>query len=209
MRKKALLLDLDNTIFPVPQIGHRLFAPLFALIEQEGSHAHELDKIKDEVMRRPFQEVAKEHNFSEELTRQCMEVLKELTYNGPIEPYEDFAHVQRLPHDKFIVTTGFRKMQQSKVDQLGLARDFKEVHIIDPTTTKQLKKDVFAEIVHRHGYAKEDVLIIGDDLNSEIKAAQELGIDSLWYDKEQRYEPVPGVKKIKDYGELVKYLTAL
>ena len=38
---------------------------------------------------------------------------------------------------------------------------------------------------------------------------QELGIDALWYDKEQRYEPVPGVKKIKDYGELVKYLTAL
>ena len=209
MRKKALLLDLDNTIFPVPQIGHRLFAPLFELLEQEGIPTHELNKIKDEVMRRPFQLVAEEHHFNEDLTSKCIEVLKELSYNDPIEPYEDYVHIQRLPHDKFIVTTGFRKMQQSKVDQLGLARDFKEVHIIDPTTTKQLKKDVFAEIVHRHGYAKEDVLIIGDDLHSEIKAAQELGIDALWYDKEQRYEPVPGVKKIKDYGELVRYLTAL
>jgi putative hydrolase of the HAD superfamily len=209
MRKKALLLDLDNTIFPVPQIGHRLFAPLFELIEQADIPAHELNKIKDEVMRRPFQMVAEEHHFPSDLVSKCIEVLKELSYNDPIEPYEDYVHIQRLPHDKFIVTTGFRKMQQSKVDQLGLARDFKEVHIIDPTTTKQLKKDVFAEILHRHGYAKEDVLIIGDDLHSEIKAAQELGIDALWYDKEQRYEPVPGVKKIKDYGELVRYLTAL
>jgi putative hydrolase of the HAD superfamily len=209
MRKKALLLDLDNTIFPVPQIGHRLFAPLFELIEQEDIPTHELNKIKDEVMRRPFQLVAKEHHFSEDLTSKCIEVLKEISYNDPIEPYDDYVHIQRLSHDKFLVTTGFRKMQQSKVDQLGLARDFKEIHIIDPTTTKQLKKDVFAEILHRHGYAKEDLLIIGDDLHSEIKAAQELGIDALWYDKEQRYEPVPGVKKIKDYGELVRYLTAL
>ena len=202
-------MDLDNTIFPVPQIGHRLFAPLFELIEQERIPTHELNKIKDEVMRRPFQLVAKEHHLPSDLTTKCIEVLKEISYNDPIEPYEDYVHIQRLSHDKFLVTTGFRKMQQSKVDQLGLARDFKEVHIIDPTTTKQLKKDVFAEIVHRHGYAKEDVLIIGDDLHSEIKAAQELGIDALWYDKEQRYEPVPGVKKIKDYGELVRYLTAL
>lgn len=206
MRKKAFIIDLDNTIFPVPQIGDVLFAPLFALIEQEGSHAHELPKIKDEVMRRPFQLVAKDHHFSEELTGKSIELLKTLTYNDTIEPFEDYVLIQRLPQDKFLVTTGFRKMQQSKADRLALANDFKEIHIIDPTTTKQVKKDVFAEILQRHGYAKEDLLIIGDDLHSEIKAAQELGIDAIWYDKEERYEPVKGVMKIKDYGELLKML---
>jgi putative hydrolase of the HAD superfamily len=209
MRKKAIILDLDNTIFPVPQIGHTLFAPLFALIEQEGSHAKELNEIKDEVMRRPFQQVAKDHHFSEELINKSTELLQTLAYNGTMHPYEDFAHIQRLPHDKYLVTTGFKKMQQSKVDHLGLAKDFKEIHIIDPTTTKQVKKDVFAEIMHRHGYVPEDVMIVGDDLHSEIKAAQELGVYAVWYDKEQRYEPVPGVKKIKDYAELLKVLGSL
>jgi putative hydrolase of the HAD superfamily len=209
MTKKAIIFDLDNTIFPVPQIGHTLFAPLFALIEEEGSHASELDQIKDEVMRRPFQRVANDHNFSEALTTKSIELLQTLSYNGTIEPYEDYAHIQRLPHDKYIVTTGFRKMQQSKVDHLGLANDFKEIHIIDPTTTKQTKKDVFAEIMHRHGYAPEDVMIVGDDLHSEIKAAQELGVYALWYDKEQRYEPVPGVKKITNYRELLMVLGSL
>ncbi|THU42025.1 HAD family hydrolase [Niastella caeni] len=207
--KKALIIDLDNTIFPVPQIGDALFAPLFELIEQEGSHAGELDKIKDEVMRRPFQQVAKEHQFSESLTRKCVEVLKELTYNGPIEPFEDFALVRHLPCDKFLVTTGFPKMQQSKVDRLALAPDFKEIHIIDPSTTNKVKKDVFADIVQRHGYAKEAVLVIGDDLQSEIKAAQELGIDAVWYDKYGRYEDKPSVRKISDYKELIQILTSL
>jgi putative hydrolase of the HAD superfamily len=206
MRKKAIFFDLDNTIFPVPQIGHILFAPLFELIEQDGSHVHELDKIKHEVMRRPFQRVAKDHHFSEDLTNKSIELLKILAYNGTIEPYEDFKLIQRLPQDKFLVTTGFRKMQQSKVDRLGLANYFKEIHIIDPTTTKQVKKDVFAEIQQRHGYAREELLIVGDDLHSEINAAQELGIDAVWYDKEQRYEPVAGVKKIQDFKELVAEL---
>src|SRR5688572_11508653 len=118
MKKKAIILDLDNTIFPVPSIGHKLFAPLFTLIEQEGSHQDDLEKIKDEVMRRPFQQVAKDYHFGEQLTRKCVEVLKELAYNDKIEPFEDYVIVKRWPVDKFLVTTGFVKMQQSKVDQM-------------------------------------------------------------------------------------------
>jgi putative hydrolase of the HAD superfamily len=182
---------------------------LFALIEQAGYRGREMDLIKDEVMRRPFQRVASEHRFSEELINKSIELLQTLAYNGAMEPYEDYAHIQRLPHDKYLVTTGFRKMQQSKVDGLGFANDFREIHIIDPTATKQTKKDVFAEIMHRHGYVPEDVMIVGDDLHSEIKAAQELGVYALWYDKEERYEPVPGVKKVRDYRELLKTLASL
>ena len=204
--KKAIIFDLDNTIFPVPQIGHKLFAPLFTLIEEEGSHTNDLEKIKDAVMRTPFQKVAKDHGFSEDLTRKSIELLKELAHNGAIEPFADFDQVRSLPVDKFVVTTGFTKMQQSKVRSLELEKDFKEIHIIDPTTTNKTKKDVFADIIQRHRYEKEDVLVVGDDVNSEIKAAQELGIDAVWYDKYNRYEPKEGVKKIADYRKLVERL---
>ena len=206
MKKKAIILDLDNTIFPVPSIGHKLFAPLFELIEQEGSHKDELEKIKDEVMRRPFQQVAKEHHFNEELIRKCVAVLKELVYNDNIEPFEDYAIVKRWPVDKFLVTTGFVKMQQSKVDRLGLAADFKEIHIVDPATTNKTKKDVFADIIQRHGYSKEEVLVAGDDPNSEIKAAHELGIDAVLYDKFKRY-PDTTLTTISNYEQLGKYVS--
>ena len=206
MKKKALIFDLDNTIFSVYSIGHTLFAPLFELLEQDGTQLQHMDKIRDEVMRRPFQQIANDYQFSDELKTKSIELLKQLVYNAPIEPFEDYVLVQQLPHDKFLVTTGFPNMQQSKVDRMGLQKDFKEIHIVDPSTSNKTKKDVFADILLRHQYAKEDVLVIGDDLHSEIKAAQELDLDAIWYDKYERYEPVPGLQKIANYQQLVALL---
>jgi putative hydrolase of the HAD superfamily len=39
MYKKAIIFDLDNTVYPVHSIGEELFAPLFALImKMESMH---------------------------------------------------------------------------------------------------------------------------------------------------------------------------
>jgi putative hydrolase of the HAD superfamily len=206
MNKKAIIFDLDNTIYSVYSIGETLFAPLFQLIEQDGTQLQHMSKIRDEVMRRPFQQIANDYQFSEALIEKSMELLKQLVYNAPIEPFEDYALVRQLPIDKYLVTTGFRNMQQSKVDRMALQKDFREIHIVDPSTSNKTKKDVFADLILRHQYAKDDVLVIGDDLHSEIKAAQQLGLDVVWYDKYERYEPIPGLQKITNYQQLVALL---
>ena len=68
MQKRAFIYDFDNTIFPVPSIGERLFAPLFNLIEDDGGYVGDFSTIKDAVMRQPFQAIAMKHNFSKQLT---------------------------------------------------------------------------------------------------------------------------------------------
>ena len=206
MRKKALLLDLDNTIFPVSSIGDSLFAPLFDLIKKNEHAAVKFDEIRKQIMRRPFQLVAKDFHFSKELTDKGIEMLKGLSYSGRIEPFPDYKIIRNLNMDKYLVTTGFTKMQQSKVDAMQLQRDFKEIHIIDPVITASVKKDVFAEIVERHHYNKDEVIVVGDDLHSEIKAAQDLGIDALLYDKFDMYKNEKSVIKITDFAELSNYL---
>jgi putative hydrolase of the HAD superfamily len=133
-------------------------------------------------------------------------LLQQLVFTAPIQPFDDYALVKELPLDKYLVTTGFPNMQQSKVDRMGLQKDFKEIHIVDPSTSNKTKKDVFADIVQRHGYVNKDVLVIGDDLHSEIKAAQELGIEVVWYDKFERYENTTAIPKIADYQQLVEML---
>lgn len=209
MKKRAIIFDLDNTIYSVYSIGNTLFAPVFNLIAQDGTQEQNMEKIRDEVMRRPFQQIAKDYQFNEELTQKSIDMLKQLQYHAPIEPFDDYALVQQLPVDKYLVTTGFRAMQQSKIDRMGLQNDFLEIHIVDPTASNKTKKEVFADIVQRHRYSKEDVLIVGDDLHSEIKAAQELGIDAVWYDKYERYAPTPEFIKIAHYQQLVELLGAL
>ena len=184
MHKKALILDLDNTLYSVQSIREPLFAPLFELIRQDGSHERNMENIKKELMQRPFQAVAKDYQFSEKLTSKGVSYLSQLTYKGPIEPFEDYRHLHGLPVEKFLVTTGFPKLQQSKIEGMKIAKDFKEIHIVDPSTSEQTKKDVFADIMERHGYTPSEVLVVGDDLLSEIKAAQDLGIDAVLYNKQ-------------------------
>ena len=147
MQKKAFIYDFDNTISPVPSIGNRLFAPLFNLIKEDGGFEGDFDSIKDAVMRQPFQGVAKDFKFTKQLTDKSVALINGLTYERPLTPSEDFEETKKLFGEKYLVTTGFYKLQKSKIDASWVRNDFKEIYIINPATTDKVKKDIFKEIM--------------------------------------------------------------
>lgn len=193
--KRALILDLDNTIYPVSSISESLFASLFEALDQHADIVNANDKgrvnkIKDEMTRRPFQHIADEFELDAGLKDKMVDILKNISYDLPMQPFEDYQHIQSISLDKFLVTTGFSKLQWSKVKMLGIESDFKAIHIVDPEVNQQTKKDVFARIMATHNYTPEELLVIGDDPGSEIKAAKALGIDTFLYDPENKYPDV-------------------
>jgi putative hydrolase of the HAD superfamily len=143
MIKKALIYDLDNTIYSVKTIGKELFAPLFELISERFAHHGSMDIIKEDLMSKPFQVVAAKHQFSGELKQKGVEMLKGLTYTGEIKTFEDYVEIKT-----------------------------------------------------------SEVLVVGDDPESEIQAAEELGIDSVLYDKEDQHALTTSNFKINNFGEL-------
>ena len=190
--KKALILDLDNTIYPVGSISENLFADLFDVLERHAEiinagDANTVDRIKDEMTRRPFQHIADEFNLHCEVRNKMEEQLRSMTYDLPMRPFDDYHHVRTIQLDKFLVTTGYSKLQWSKVKMLGIEQDFKQIHIVDPDMSQQTKKEVFAKIMQTHDYTTNDLLVIGDDPESEIKAAKALDIDTFLYDPSNRY----------------------
>ena len=194
--KKALILDLDNTIYPVSSIADNLFGQLFKTLDQYADSinkddAERVNKIKDEMTRRPFQHIADEFNLEADLRNRMVDALKSITYDLPMQTFEDYHHIRSIPLDKFLVTTGFIKLQMSKVKMLGIEQDFKSIHIVDPEVRTQTKKDVFIAIMNKHNYSPEDLLVIGDDPESEIKAAKALGIDTFLYDPAEKYLNTP------------------
>ena len=203
MQKRAFIYDFENTIFPVPSIGERLFAPLFNLIEDDGGYVGDFSTIKDAAMRQPFQAIAMKHNFSKQLTDKSIALLNDLSYDGPLTPFEDYEEVKKLPGDRYLVTTGFYKLQKSKIDASGVRNDFKEVYIIDPATSNKTKKDIFKEILQSYGYQPNEVLVIGDDPDSEIKAGNELNIQTVLYDKYHRYSQTEATHLIDNFKLLV------
>lgn len=204
MTKKAIIFDLDNTLYAVSSIAGELFAPLFQLFAESGEVDDRLQLVKQDIMRKPYQWVAAKHGFSNDLTKKGLDLLRNATYGGPIEPFADYAAARDLPVAKFLVTSGFRSMQQSKIRRMGIEGDFKEIHIVDVETSS--KKAVFAAILLNHGYAASEVLVVGDDPESEIRAAQELGLSAVLYDKFNRLEAIPGLPKISDHSQLAALL---
>lgn len=202
MKRKAIIFDLDNTLYPVPSIGNRLFASLFQLIEDLHPRKEEMEDIRFEIMRKPFQQVAGHFNFSEELTRKGVEHLKNIQYEGEIRYFEDYPEILKMDVDRFLVTTGFRKMQESKIEGMGIRQDFMEIHIVDPETSRLTKKDVFRDILQRHNYSAGDVLVVGDDPASEIRAGNELGIPTALYDNENLHPGNIATYRISSFSEL-------
>lgn len=197
---KAIIYDLDNTIFPVSAIGDKLFGPVFNLIADSGQHNDRLDAIRYAIMRTPFRIVALRNNFSDELTQKAIELQETLTFDEAIETFEDYPEIRNIDAERFLVTTGFRNMQLSKINQLGIEHDFKEVHVVNPVASS--KKEVFAGILERYGYTNAEVLVVGDDPESEIKAAKELGIATVLYDKNNITDTKEADYKIDHFKDL-------
>jgi putative hydrolase of the HAD superfamily len=212
MKKRALILDLDNTIYPVSSIADNLFGQLFKILDEHSFSINlngdeRINQIKDEMTRRPFQHIADEYQLDSEIRNKMIDTLKGMTYNLPMQPFEDYAHIRTIRLDKFLVTTGFVKLQLSKVKMLGIEQDFKSIHIVDPEVDQKTKKDVFAELIAEHGYQASELLVIGDDPESEIKAAKALGIDTFLYDPGNKYPTAEVSHRAASLEEVLAILT--
>ncbi len=188
---KAIITDLDNTVYSVRSIADRLFIPLVDLMEQYRDEIGEkqIQIIKQELMKKPWQKVSEEHHVPDELWKKGTVLLKNLTYDLPMQTYADYQYMKQVNAEKFLVTTGFLKLQESKIKMLNISKDFKSYYIVDPETTQKTKQDVFQEILNQYHLQPDEVLAVGDDPDSEIKFAKALGVITYLFDEKNAYPP--------------------
>ena len=205
---RAVIYDLDNTLYDVKSISAELFAGLFKLIDEQshGLDNTDIESAKEEITRRPFQKIADEYGFGDELKQRAVELLKGLTYNKPIKPFDDYEYIKNLDTDRFLVTTGFVNMQTSKVKMLGIGSRFKQVYIVDPETTDKTKRHIFLQILEKYGYGKEEVLVVGDDPESEIKEARAIGLKTVLYDRIGQYKTTDADYVISNHRDIQQLL---
>lgn len=206
MKKKAIIFDLDNTIYPVASIARKLFHDLYELIERDGRYVGDFEEIKQNIERKPFQVVAGEFQFDNELTSNALALLADLEYKDTMAPFDDYPLTKDIDCLKFLVTTGFTKLQWSKIKQLGLQADFEACYVVDPALSQQTKKDVFAGIMDEYRLSAEDMLVVGDDLHSEIKAGRELGIDTVVYDYDGKFGSLEDYHVISNFDKLATFI---
>lgn len=205
---KHIILDLDNTIYPVSSIADKLFEPLFCLLAEPEYRLPEstIQQARQQIMRIPFQKVVQQFDFPAGLTEKSTELLRNLTYEEPMSYFIEYALLRELKIMKFLLTTGFRKLQESKVRSLGIGEDFREIFIIDPDQSKMTKKDAMVKIMAKYKLEPSELLVVGDDPESEIKAGDELNIKTYLLDPDDLYPQTTATFKGKTLAEVLKHI---
>ena len=200
--KQIFFIDLDNTIYFTKPNEEQLMSGLYQFLEEQdlGISTEDFKAAKSEMLRTPFQKVADKYSFRKEAMENIIEYLSTREVTKPLNPSADYHLIKALKGQKFIVTAGFYKQQTSKVKMLGIADDLEEVCVVDVTVSN--KKEAFQKLIDQYQLNKAEILIIGDDAESEIKYGLELGIDTFLLDPENLYPNAKTTFKGTDLSHL-------
>lgn len=202
----AIIFDLDNCLSAADEVGRDLYQPAFDAIRaaNDGSvSAASLDRAFVDIWIHPFDWVAQRHGFTPAMFEAGWNAFVRLEVTRPMRGYADLPGLAALPAERFLVTTGFRRFQESKIRALGISALFTAIHIdaIDEPD-RQGKRGLFLELIDAYQFRREDVLVVGDNPESEIEAGNSLGLRTVQILR-------PGVSRGSNAGHYIDGLAEL
>ena len=103
-----------------------------------------------------------------------------------------------------IITNGFQEVQHVKINQSGLANFFTIVVTSEMAGAKKPNPLIFNYALEKAGANLENSVMIGDDLNTDIKGAVNVGMKSIYFNPNKRtnnsiaWKEVVTLMEIKD-----------
>ena len=178
---RAAVFDLDHTLFDPRTLPATLFSSLEARVRAAATGLVPdavLEAALADAWRMPFDRVAARHRLPDAATIAWHEAASAVEVTEPLAPYPDvLAGLEQLSLLRFLLTTGFRRLQESKLKQLGLASLFMTVYVdaLDPPGPVG-KRALLQHLAAEHGLAPPEVMVIGDRADDELAAARALGM---------------------------------
>jgi FMN phosphatase YigB (HAD superfamily) len=178
---KLIYFDLDNCIFDTISIGENFLADVLAIGDRaviEGEITKETNELlKIGLWYTSLIDIARQLKIPEDLINEMNQAHQDLVLPDKLVDFGDIDEIAKLIPHKILVTTGYAKFQQGKIDRLGLANTFERIVINDPSKQVVLGKTrIFRDIATELGLAPRECLVIGDNPNSELGSGKELGM---------------------------------
>lgn len=222
---KYLLFDFDNTLVDFDAASHKSLHDVAERLQVEANDAffkvfkeinHEMWSLFErrlltasDIKRNRFKRLAEHYGKKVDASLLNRLFLRKLVDNTElIEGAKDVLQLLGNNHQLVIITNGFREVQRPRIEKVGLTSYFSHIFVSDEIHVA--KPDVaFFEHVHLHlkGCNKEELLVIGDNPNSDILGAHNYGIDSCYYNNKHKNNETP--KSTFEINELSELITIL
>ncbi len=198
MSYKTLLFDLDDTLL---DFGANEAASLNELFKLHGcAFSDEVYQVYNSVNKKLWGDYENgiialddviNSRFSETMLRLGIAVdgreweneYRELLSNGCqlMEGALDVCQSLFVTHRLFVITNGITKTQTKRLKQAGLYEYFEDVFDSQSIGHQKPSKEFFDYVMtHINDFNKNEALIIGDSLNTDIKGGLLSGIDTCW-----------------------------
>lgn len=206
MNDLAIIYDLDETILPASAVPDETFDTLFDAIREANEATLADDKLEEalKAMRRlSVDVVAERYGFTAAMNEAAKHALLHTKYNFELSTYDDFHVIKTIPGKRYLVTTGVPNLQQAKVDTLFKEGDFDGVFVDDIYQESRIGKiGLFKQISEQTGLKPAQIWIVGDNPEAEIKAGNDLNMNTVHIAR-AGVEPSNLAKyQIKDFYEL-------
>lgn len=206
MRYRAILMDSDETLLNFELAEEKALRILFSHLNLEYDRVHEDYKrinsacwaayekgemTQKELRIRRFSEFLSSHPtaLSASETADYYENALSLQHDELPGAYEAVCEISKaLPIA--IVTNGIATIQRPRMESCSMRTCFSEIVISEEVGYSKPRPEMLLIALERlGGIAPRDALMIGDSLTSDMRAAQNAGIDFLWYNPKGKKRP--------------------
>ena len=180
---KAIIYDLDNTIFPADTITMAVAQPLLDAIRKDSGNILSPQLLEEAIAdcyKISIRDVAKKYCFSQHMLKEALKAFTTMQIDYQLHPYSDYNFIRQIPGIRFLVTSGNTYFQNLKISNLGIKSDFQEIYIHDDEDSSfEGKLKIFQSIRNKYHLTNQRVMVVGDNPSSEIAAGNKLKMTTV------------------------------
>ncbi|OGC80704.1 hypothetical protein A2943_02335 [Candidatus Adlerbacteria bacterium RIFCSPLOWO2_01_FULL_51_16] len=178
---KGIIFDLDMCILDTHTLSGPFFEPVLNAFRNSELSDDLKNKIDTQLWTTSLEDTIEMFSVPGSIAEKIRQAYRQIDVPDGIKSFGDEECIADLPATKILVTTGYRKFQQGKIDQLNISHLFDTVIIdaLDNRFERKGKEVIFKELLQKYNWQASEVLVVGDNPLSELGAAKRLGIKAV------------------------------
>ena len=223
MKYKVILFDADETLFDFKKAEREAFKNTmidFGVDYDENYHFNTYEKINSAIWKELEQGLITQEKLKTERFKRFIDKIDmsfdendfATTYMKYLGDgsflFEGARKLIKDLSDKYIlsiVTNGLTIVQERRIKKSSIAKYFEDIVISEEIGIAKPHPDIFEHAIGNLGeFNKDEILMIGDNLSSDIKGGINYNIDTCWYNpnKKENKSDLSPTYEISDYKEL-------
>jgi len=175
---KSLIIDLDMCILDTRTVGLHAFDSVIDTYSNSSLNDRIKRGIYSKLWNTSLGDIIDQYDIPADIAEQMRNAYSKLEVPDTVKSFGDEQCLKSINIYKILVTSGYKAYQESKIEKLNIEALFDEIIIdaVDSHEKRKGKQMIFQELLAKNAWQSNEVLVVGDNPDSELRAGKELGM---------------------------------